>query len=237
MPFDWRAVINRPDAGAGRIFAVFIQALIVLSLIAFSIETLPGLDAAVRLWLRYFEVSTVSVFTLEYFLRVAAAEKPLRFIRSFFGIVDLAAILPFYLTTGLDLRAIRGFRLLRLFRIFKLVRYSKALARYHRAFVLSKEELILFGLTSLLVLFLAAVGIFYFENPGQPDVFSSVFNSLWWAIITLTTVGYGDMVPLTAGGRFFTFLILVVGIGVVAVPTAIFSSALSRARDEEGPVA
>jgi len=228
-----RDVINRPETGAGRVFALSIQCLIILSMISFSLETLPGLSPEARRFLRYFEIFSVLVFTVEYVLRIVTAEKPLKFVFSFFGIIDLAAILPFYLTTGLDLRAVRGFRLLRLFRIFKLARYSRAVQRYHRAFILSREELMLFGVTSLLVLYLSAVGIYYFENPLQPEVFSSVFSSLWWAVITLTTVGYGDMVPATTGGRFFTFVILVVGIGVIAVPTAIFSSALARARAEE----
>ncbi len=173
------------------------------------------------------------MFTIEYLLRIFVAERPLKFIFSFYGIADFVAIAPFYFATGLDLRAVRGFRLLRLFRVFKLVRYSRAAQRYHRAFVLSREELILFGIVAAVVLYLAAIGIYFFENPVQPDVFSSVFHSLWWAVITLTTVGYGDMVPVTAGGRFFTFFLLIIGIGVVAVPTAIISAALAKARDEE----
>ncbi len=230
----WQDVLNKPETTGGRVFALFIQALIVLSLVAFSVETLPDIASSTRRWLRYFEVATVAIFTIEYLLRVLAAERPMRFIFSFFGFIDLAAILPFYFATGLDLRAIRGFRLLRLFRIFKLVRYSEAVARYHRAFVLSREELVLFGSTSAIVVFIAAVGIYYFENPVQPDVFSSVFTSLWWAVVTLTTVGYGDMVPQTLGGRLFTLVILIVGIGLVAVPTAVLSGALAKARDEEG---
>lgn len=225
--------MNRPETRVGRIFAISIQALILLSLVAFSLETLPALPQALRRYLGYFEVFTISVFTVEYILRIIAAERPWRFVFSFFGLVDLFAILPFYLTTSLDLRAIRGFRFLRLFRIFKLARYSEAVQRYHRAFTLSREELGLFGVTSLVVVFLSATGIYYFENPGQPEVFSSVFHSLWWAVITLTTVGYGDMVPLTAGGRILTFVILIAGIGVITVPTAILSGALSRAHAED----
>jgi len=228
-----RDVIEQPETRAGRIFSLCIQCLIILSMISVAIETLPRLSPATRQALRYFEIFSVAVFTIEYLLRIIVAERPLKFIFSFFGVIDLAAIAPFYLATGLDLRAIRGFRLLRLFRVFKLVRYSRAVQRYHRAFVLSREELVLFGVTASLVLFLAAIGIYYFENPVQPEIFSSVFHSLWWAVITLTTVGYGDMVPVTVGGRFFTFILLIIGIGVVAVPTAIISASLSKARDEE----
>ena len=228
-----RAIVNRQDTSGGRVFALTIQCLILLSIICIAIETLPDLEPATRRLLRQFEIFTVSVFTVEYVLRIYAADNKLKFIFSFFGLIDLLAILPFYLSAGIDLRFIRGFRLLRLFRIFKLVRYSRAARRYHRAFIMSREELALFGLTSLIILFLASIGIYYFENPVQPEVFSSVFHSLWWAIITLTTVGYGDMVPVTIGGRFFTFVLLILGLGVVAVPTAIISGALARAREEE----
>ena len=160
------------------------------------------------------------------------ARKPLNYICSFFGIVDLLAIAPFYLTTGLDLRSIRAFRLLRLFQILKLVRYSRAIQRIHLAFKRCREELILFACTSMILLYLSAVGIYYFENPAQPEVFSSVYHCLWWAVSTLTTVGYGDIVPITVAGKIFTTVILLIGIGVIAVPTALISSALSAARND-----
>ncbi len=131
------------------------------------------------------------------------------------------------------MRTIRAIRMLRLFRILKLARYSSAARRYHRAFLISREELILFACASLIAIFLSSVGIYYFENRVQPEAFASVFHSLWWAVITLTTVGYGDMVPVTIGGRIFTFLILIIGIGFVAVPTGLISSALTKARREE----
>jgi len=225
--------VDRPDTKAGRAFSLTIQLLIVLSLLSVAIETLPNISPDTRRALRYFEIFTVTVFTIEYLLRIVTADKPRDFIFSFYGMIDFCAIAPFYISTGLDLRALRGFRLLRVFRVFKLVRYNQAMQRYHRAFVMSREELVLFGMVASIVLYLAGLGIYYFENPAQPEVFSSVFHSLWWAVITLTTVGYGDMVPVTLGGRLFTFVLLVIGIGVVAVPTAILSSALSKARDEQ----
>jgi voltage-gated potassium channel len=145
----------------------------------------------------------------------------------------LLAILPFYFSLGIDLRSIRAFRLLRLFRIFKLARYSMAVRRFHRAFAIAREELVLFGTAALIVLYLSAVGIYYFENAVQPEKFSSVFASLWWAICTLTTVGYGDIYPITTGGRVFTFFVVIVGIGLVAVPSGLLASALSKAREED----
>jgi len=123
--------------------------------------------------------------------------------------------------------------LLRLFRIFKLFRYSKAINRFYRAFIIAKEELVLFTFASLILLYLSAVGIYYFENAAQPEQFKSVFHSLWWSVATLTTVGYGDIYPITAGGRIFTFCVLMIGLGVVAVPAGLVASALSQARKEE----
>jgi voltage-gated potassium channel len=226
-------IVERSDTRFGRSFDLFIQLLIVLSLIAFSIETLPNLTSASRRYLYIFEVVTVSIFTLEYLTRLIVADRKFAFATSFFGIIDLLAILPFYLSFGVDLRSIRAFRLLRLFRMFKLVRYSKAIQRFHRAFLIAREELVLFFFVTIILLYLAAVGIYHFEHDAQPETFASVFHSLWWAVATLTTVGYGDVYPITVGGRIFTFLILLVGLGVVSVPAGLVASALSKAREME----
>lgn len=214
-------------------FDYIIQTIIVISLIAFSIETLPDLDSGVKETLKYVEVVIFIFFTIEYLVRVFKSRKRKGYIFSFFGIIDLVAILPFYLSLGIDLRSARAFRLLRLFSLLKLVRYSDAIKRYHRAFLIVKEELMLFGATATIVIFIASVGIYFFENPLQPDKFSSVFHSLWWSICTLTTVGYGDIYPITIGGKVFTFIVLMMGLGFVAVPTGLFASALSAARKEE----
>ena len=144
------------------------------------------------------------------------------------------SILPFYVRIGIDLRVLRAVRIVRIFQILKLVRYSKAIQRFHRAFLLSKEEIALFFSITGILLFMSAVGIYYFERNAQPEQFASIFHSLWWAVITLTTVGYGDIYPVTIGGRFFTVAVLMVGIGIVAVPAAIVTSALSQARNLEG---
>jgi voltage-gated potassium channel len=228
-----RKLVNDTEHLPGRIFAFTIQFLIVVSLLTFTIDTLPDLSEGTKKLLATIEVFTVVIFTFEYFLRILASEKKSGFIFSFYGLVDLIAILPFYLSSGLDLRAVRIFRLLRLVRILKLFRYNKAAKRFQRAFVIAKEELILFGFVAVIMLYLSAVGIYYFENEAQPEQFKSVFHSLWWAVTTLTTVGYGDMFPVTAGGKFFTFLVLMVGLGIVAVPTGLIASALSQAREEE----
>ncbi|MDA7979586.1 MAG: ion transporter [Pirellulales bacterium] len=200
-----RELLEEPETRHGRSFALSIQALILLSLIAFSIETIPELPTRWRSTLHYFELVTVILFTVEYVLRVYVARNKLAFATSFFGVIDLFAILPFYLSLGVDLRSIRAFRLLRLFRIFKLARFSRASRRFHSALVIAREEIILFLAATGILLYLSAVGIYTFEHSAQPEAFSSVFDSLWWSVVTLTTVGYGDVYPITVGGRIFTF--------------------------------
>jgi voltage-gated potassium channel len=209
------------------------QTLIVLNLVSLAFETLPGLPPGLRRGLHLFETVTVLIFTVEFVARWILSRPHRAFVLSFYGLVDLLAILPFYLSTGLDLRSLRAFRLLRLFRLLKLVRYSAALRRYHDAFRIAREELIYFGALSLILLYLSAVGIYHFEHTAQPETFASVFHALWWAIATLSAVGYGDVVPVTVGGKVFTFFVLILGLGVVAVPSGLFASALSKARESE----
>lgn len=147
--------------------------------------------------------------------------------------IDLLAILPFYISSGIDLRSIRIFRLFRLFRIFKILKYSKAIKRLKTTFLSIKEELVLFVIATSFLLYISSVGIYYFENEAQTEQFKSVFHCLWWSIITLTTVGYGDSYPITVGGKIFTSIIALIGIGVVAVPTGLVASALTKAIEEE----
>ena len=228
-----RLVVEDTETRTGRAFDIAIQWLIAASLLASAVATLPAISAEARAAFRAFEVFTVAVFTAEYLLRLWVARHPLRFATSFYGLVDLLAILPFYLSTGLDLRALRAFRLLRLVRLLKLVRYSRAIERYRRAFTAIRAELSLYLGASFLCVYVASVGIYQFEHRAQPEAFSSVFDSMWWAVATLTTVGYGDVYPITTGGRVFTVLILIVGLGVVAVPTALVASSLTEVLREE----
>lgn len=220
-----------PPIHFGRL-EVALQALIVLSLVAMAFETLPDLTAWQRDALHWFEVGSVAIFTVEYLAR-AWLTKPWRgYVFSFFGVIDLLAILPFYIALGTGGEQLRALRLLRLFRILKLARYNTALLRFYRALVIAPEELLLFGAMALLLLYVAGVGVYQFEHAAQPKVFASVFDGMWWALCTLTTVGYGDVYPITVGGKLFTFLILVIGLGVVAVPVGLVASALTLAREQ-----
>lgn len=210
-----------------------IELLVVANLSALAFETLPDLSPFWRQALWSFEVLCAVIYTVEYTIRVYLARPRLSYVTSFYGIIDLLAILPFYLMVALNMQAVRAFRLLRLLRLFKLIRYTNAVHRFRRAFVIARDDLALFGVTALIVLYLSAIGIYHFEHEAQPDRYASVFDSLWWAVATLTTVGYGDIYPVTAGGRLFTFVVLVLGLGFVAVPSGLIASALSRVRAEE----
>ena len=176
----------------------------------------------------------MGLFTLEYCLRVATAPRKLNYIFSFYGIIDLLAIVPFYLSLGaVDAQTLRIVRLFRIIRILKLTRHSQAMNRFQKAITLAKEEIVLFSVATAILLYLAAFGIYHFEHATQPEAFPSVLHSLWWATATLTTVGYGDIYPVTAGGRLFTFVVLMCGLGIVAVPAGLVAAALSKIRQNE----
>lgn len=228
-----RIIIEDNTSVKGKVFDYFIQVLILLSLVSFAFETLPNLSKTTTETLNFINLFCVSVFSIEYVLRIYVSKKPLKYIFSFYGIVDLLAILPFYLRMAVDLRMLRAFRVFRVFRALKLVRYNRALRRFHIAAGIIKEELVLFFITTSILIFISASGIYFFENEAQPELFKSIFHSLWWAIVTLTTVGYGDVFPITAGGKIFTFFVLIIGVGVVTVPAGLVASALSKARTIE----
>ena len=233
-----RSVVQGSDTVAGRVFDWAVLALIIFSIITLTVETLPDLSPEAKLAFEISEIVVTVLFTIEYGLRIATSSKKLNYVLSFYGIIDLIAILPLYLALGLDLRMVRVFRLLRIFRILKLARYSNAMSRFGRALIYVKEEALIFLLATSMLLYLSAVGIFYFEREAQPEHFGSIFHSLWWAVATLTTVGYGDVFPITAGGKLFTFVVLMCGLGIVAAPAGLIAAALSKVRqDEDRPAA
>lgn len=231
-----KSIVEQNDSKAGKYFDLLIQTLILISIISFTIETIPDLDGKIISVLNYVEILSVIIFSIEYIARIIVSDHKLKFIFSFYGLIDFFAIFPFYISSGIDLRSIRIFRFFRLIRLFKLFRYNRAIERYKRAFYLIKEELTIFLGATLFLLYVSSVGIFYFENPVQPDKFSSIFHCMWWAVATLTTIGYGDMFPITTGGKIFTSIIVLIGLGVVAVPTGLFASAITRSikSNEEG---
>ena len=210
----------------GPIPAAILATLIVFSMVTFSLETLPGIDKSARKILSYCEYVIVTLFTIEYIYRIATSRSKIKFITSFYGLIDLLAILPFFLSLAIDLRSLRVIRLLRLVRLLKLARYSSALDRLYEALKKSRHELVVSIAILGVAIYLSAFGIYYFEHAAQPEKFRSIFDAMWWSIATITTVGYGDIYPITIGGRAFTFLVMLASLGLVAVPTGIFAAAL-----------
>lgn len=214
---------------------LFLITLIVTNVVVSILETVPGFAAGRREALNLFEAASVAVFTVEYLLRVwsctAAGRSPLvgrlRFMLRPMLLIDLAAILPFFLTVlGVDLRMARVVRLLRLARLAKLARYSKALRMLGRACWTRKEELGLALLLGGFALVISASLIYFAEHEAQPEKFSSIPSAFWWAVTTLTTVGYGDAYPVTLLGKIFGGIAQVIGVGLFAMPAGILAAAM-----------
>lgn len=192
-----------------------------------------------------FEIVSVIVFTVEYILRVWTAEllhpelTPLRarlkYIVSFMAIIDLLAILPFYLPffIKIDLRALRALRVIRLLRVFKINRYTSALSTIAQVFKNKASQLISSMLVVGLLMIIASILMYNIESAAQPDKFANAFDALWWAIATLTTVGYGDVYPITVAGKILSIIIAILGIGMVAVPTGIITAGFSEVIDKQ----
>ncbi|TVZ42029.1 voltage-gated potassium channel [Alteromonadaceae bacterium 2753L.S.0a.02] len=210
-----------------------IAALIIISVVGFAVETLPDIHPRTRFILATLEWLTVAAFTAEYVYRIYRAPNKWRFIFSFYGIIDLLAILPYLIAPAVDLRSIRLLRFLRFIRLLKLTRYNRALLHFALALNYAREEIVISITGTSVLVFLASVGIYYFEHPAQPEVYRSIFDALWWAVATFTTVGYGDIYPITTGGRLFTMGVLFLGLGLVAGTTGILASALMKVKNEQ----
>ncbi len=230
---DVIAVLDGTDPKFGRGVAFALNGLILLSAVAIAVETVPGLPGWAYRWLWRFEVLVLTVFVAEYLLRLACSPRPLRYAFSLWGMIDLLACLPALGLVNPEWQAARTLRLIRVIRLFKLFRTSSAARRLLRAFMAVRQELAVFIVLAALMIYVSAVGIYLFEHEAQPEVFSSIPVSFWWAVVSFTTVGYGDMYPITTGGRLFTTFVLFIGLGIVAVPTAIITAALTEEEIEE----
>ncbi len=215
----------------------FSVALILLNVIAVILESDKDINAEFQIIFAIIEYVSIAVFTTEYLLRIWVSDKKLKFILSPMGLVDLISILPFYLPFifNLDLRIVRILRLFRLFRIFKLSRYSKSLRLVTDVLAETKSELIITVFFAFVLLLFSSTLMYYAENFAQPEKFASIIDSLWWAVATLTTVGYGDVYPITGIGKFLSAIIALIGIGFVALPTGIISSAfIDKVKEQKG---
>lgn len=226
--FEIPQMLDGTHPAAPRSVALAHQALIFASGLAISLETVPDLPGWAHVALKRFEFGVLLAFTFEYVVRLTCARRPLRYVFSFWGVVDLLSCLPLLAFVTPQLAALRTIRLLRLIRMLKLLHTNAALKRLERALHSVRGELAVFAVLAFIILYIAGVGIYIFEHDAQPEAFSSIPISLWWAIVSFTTVGYGDIYPITPAGRIFTAALLFVGLGVIAVPTALISAALIR---------
>ena len=233
-------IIEKAEDGdtASAVFDWFLIILISLNILAVILSSFNNINDRYNNFFIIFEHISVLIFTVEYLLRIWTAPCKflpstkwlvffpyLRFIFSFMGIVDLCAILPYYLPFAvIDLRVLRILRLIRLLRIFKLTRYNKSFDLIGRVFKNEKDKIFMTIFIVGILLLLAASIMYAVENAVQPDAFPNILATLWWAVVTLTTVGYGDVYPVTVIGKLLSGIISILGIILIALPSGIISS-------------
>lgn len=228
------------DRLSGAVDSILIG-LILANMAAVVLESFADLHARYAAWFKLLEAVSVALFTVEFALRLWTCDflRPRssrlgaagRFLVSPIGIIDLLAILPFYLPflIPVDLRAVRILRLVRFLRLLKLTRYTRSVMTLGAVVRERRHELLVAVFLTALLLMLASTLMYYLESQVQPEAFPNIVASLWWAVATLTTIGYGDVYPVTGLGRLLSGIIAVLGIGLVALPTAIISSGFAEA--------
>ena len=232
---DFRArlheIIFEADTPEGRLFDVMLLIAIMSSVAVVLLESVAEVRARVGPTLRALEWGFTILFTVEYILRLASVSRPLRYARSPFGLIDLLAILPTYLSVILpgaqSLLVVRLLRLLRIFRVLKLAEYLRESRTLIQALRASRRKIAVFLLT--VVTIVVVVGALMYVIEGEQHGFTSIPISIYWAVVTLTTVGYGDIAPATTVGRALSILLMLTGYGIIAVPTGIVTVELTRA--------
>ncbi len=232
----WRerlyAIIFEADTKAGKTFDVLLIVAICLSVVVVILSTLESAsEEPVRSIFLGLEWMFTALFTVEYVLRLMIVRKPLKYATSFFGIIDLLSILPafvgLFVVGGERLMVVRTMRLLRIFRVFKLARYLSEASALKRAFFVSRHKIAVFMTTVLIVVLIASAVMHVVEgNAGNTD-FDSMPSAMYWAVITMTTVGYGDITPVTPIGKMTTMALVLVGYSLIIVPTGILSAEIA----------
>ena len=229
-------IVFEADTPAGRTFDIALTVLIVLSVIAVSLETVDGLAPRTQRLLLITEWVFTALFTLEYIVRLIAVQRPMAYARSFFGIVDLLAILPMWLSILMPgaqaLLVVRVLRLLRIFRILKLAHFLSEAQTLVQALRASARKIMVFLLSVAAIIVI--VGSLMYVVEGPANGFTSIPISMYWAVVTLTTVGYGDIAPRTPVGQMLASLVMILGYGIIAVPTGIVTSELARGAAQHG---
>lgn len=216
-----------------------IMLLIVANVVAVMLETVDPLYKTYGWEFYLFEALSVAIFTVEYVGRLwSAVEHPeyegairgrVRYALSPYMVIDLLAILPFFIGVASDFRFLRALRLIRFLRLFKLARYSESMKLFVAAFRMKREELLITSFTGIVLLLVASGLVYFVEQPAQPEEFSSIPETLWWGVITLTTVGYGDVTPVTPAGQVLGAGVAVIGIGLFALPASILAAGFVEA--------
>lgn len=224
------------DTRWDKILNAFIISLIILNVIAVTLETVESIHTPYKTFFRIFDTVSVLIFTLEYIFRVWSSNHDPKYKHSFHGrlkymrspgaIIDLLAIFPFYLhgIVGLDLRVLRLLRLLRFLRLFRLTAYMKSAKLVKSVFVSRASDLKLSLVLITMLIIMASCLVYFAEHPTQPGVFTSIPATFWWAIVTVTSVGYGDMVPITILGKLLTGIITLSGLAIFALPAGIVTA-------------
>ena len=219
-------VIYGTDTASGRLFVLILLGVILLSVVIVMLETVKGFDTKYHEQLIFIEWIITVFFTLEYILRIISIKKPIKYILSFYGIIDLIAILPMYLSFFLAgasvLTVIRAIKLLRLFKILKHPKFSSQSIHLREALIASRGKILIFIYFMLISSII--IGSVMYIVEGKEGGFTSIPISIYWTIVTLTTVGYGDISPITPLGQAIASVVMSMGYGIIAVPTGIVSA-------------
>ncbi len=234
---NWRSrlheIIYEADSRNGRIFDLIIIVAIVASIILVMLESVKSLDERFHTFFDVSEWIITILFTIEYFARIISVKKPSRYIFSFYGIIDLLSTIPKYLSLFIGgahaLVALRGLRLLRIFRILKLARFVGATDNLGRALVASRYKIFVF--ISSVVVICVIIGTMMYLIEGDDAGFTNIPISIYWTIVTLTTVGYGDIAPQSPFGQFLASLVMILGYGIIAIPTGIVSVEMAKGKE------
>ncbi len=214
-------------------FDLFCISVIVFDLVLFPLETIKFFSAFSKQILIVHYI-IIFIFTVEYLIRIIGAENKWKFITSFYGVIDFLAIVPFFLTHGFaDTSYFRIVRLIRLFRIFKLTRYSKSMKKLMTAVMEIKTELLTILTIAFFIVYIFSALIYTVEHHAQPDKVANMFDAFWLTIVTVTTLGYGDITPVTIFGRFLTILFIIFSVGIVIMPSSVLTAHLMEKRRQE----
>ncbi len=235
---DWRTrlhvIIFEADTRAGKLFDVMLIFSIFISVIVTMLTTVDTIEVKWHNELKIAEWVLTILFTIEYILRIIALRRPKRYIVSRLGLIDLMAFLPTYLELFMKgskyFSVIRVFRLIRIFRILKLVPYVKQLEYLRRALYQSRRKILVFAMMVLSMVVI--LGSFMYLIEGADNGFTSIPRSIYWAVVTLTTVGYGDISPQTVLGQFLASIVMLLGYAIIAVPTGLISVEMSKSIDQ-----